>query len=327
MNRRDTLLVLVALGTTPLASRAQPAAKSARIVVFGFGGPVTPATSVFFDAFKQGLRELGYIEGKNVVFERRSTSDPERLPDLAKEIVALKPDVILATGETSGRAAQQATTTIPIVLAYSTDPVGGGFARSLARPGGNVTGLASLAGDLGPKLLELLLTVVPKLPRVAVLANPSVSSYAVVLKNLQDAAQSVSVNLLSLEAQSAVEIDNAFARMAREGVSAVVVPGDPLVFAQRHQIAELALKNKTASVFPARQHVDAGGLMSYGVNIKDGFRRAATFVDKILKGAKPGDLPFEQAMTLELAINLKTAKVLGIKFPQSVLVRADQVIE
>lgn len=327
MNRRDTVLVLLGLAATPLVARAQPVAKPAQIVFFGFGGPPTPATSVFVDAFKLGLRELGYIEGTNVVLEFRRTADPERLPNVAKEVMALKPDVILATGETSGRAAQQATTTIPIVLAYSTDPVGGGFAKSLARPGANVTGLASLAGDLGPKLLELLLTVVPKLPRVAVLGNPSVSSYPVVLKNLQDAVRLVSVDVLWLEVRSPAEIDGAFARMARAGVRAALVLGDPLIFAQRRQIAELALKNEIASVYPARQHVDAGGLMSYGVNIRDGFRRAASFVDKILKGAKPGDLPFEQAMTLELAINLKTAKALGIKFPQSILARADQVIE
>ena len=330
MNRRRSVRALLALAVASTAAWAQPAAKPARITYLVWGpapnppGPKNP----FLDAFQEGLRALGYSEGRDVVVEVRWTmgnaGEQARLGDA---FAALKTDVIVATGETSGRAAQQATTTIPIVLAYSADPVAGGFAKSLARPGGNITGIATLNEDLSGKMLELLLDLLPKSSRLAVLGNPGVPSYASVLKNLQEAARAVGVNILSIEARSAGEIESGFARMAKERVSGVVVLGDPLIFAQRRQIAELASKQRIASVYPAKEHVDAGGLMSYGVDIKDGFRRAATYVDKILKGAKPGELPIEQARTLELAINLKTAKDLGIKFPQSILVRADQVVE
>ena len=330
MNRRDTLLGLLALGTSPLAARAQTATKPARILILAHGkAPVPPPPrSVFGLAFISGLQELGYVEGRNIVVETHwSLADAADSAALAKELVARKPDVILATGELSGRAAQRASSTIPIVLAYSGDPVAGGFAKSLSRPGGNVTGIATLNEDTSPKLLDLLLAAVPGVARVAVMANPSVPSYASVTKNLQDAARRATVELLQVDVRTIAEIDAGFARMAREKLKAVVVLGDPLVFAQRRQIADLALKYGIASVYPARQHVDAGGLLSYGVNIADGFRRAASFVDRILKGAKPGDLPIEQATTLELVINLKTAKTLGLAIPQSVLVRTDKVIE
>jgi putative ABC transport system substrate-binding protein len=246
---------------------------------------------------------------------------------LVKELAALRPAVILASGEPSARAAQQAAPSVPIVLGYSGDPVAGGFARSLARPGGNVTGVATLNEDTSPKLLELALTVVPGPRRVAVLANPTVPSYASVLKNLQNAARQAKVDLLLAEVRDAAQIEGGFARIAQEKLRAVVVLGDPLVFQERRPIADLALKHQVASVYPAKEHVEAGGLISYGVNIADGFRRAAGFVDKILKGAKPGDLPIQQATTLELVINLKTAKALGITIPQSLLLRADRVIE
>ena len=326
MNRRDTLLGLLALGAGPLAARAQPAAKPARIIwlLLGPRPASTPLLNSYLDPFKQGMRELGYIEGETFVFEPRWTLG--KVEELAKELAAFKPDVIL-TAEGIVRAAQQAAPTVPIVLIYSGDPVASGFAKSLARPGGNVTGLATLNQDTSPKLLELLLAVVPKPRGVAVLANPSVPSYAAVLKNLQNAARQAKVELLPIEVRNATEIDSGFARLAREKVRAVVVLGDSLIYAQRRQIADLALKYEVASVYPAKEHVLAGGLMSYGVNLLDNFRRAAAFVDKILKGAKPGDLPIEQATTLELVINLKTAKSLGLTIPPSVLLRADQVIE
>lgn len=323
MNRRDAVLVLLALGAVPLAAKAQPA-KPALIAYLGF------ATLEFgkplLDAFKKRLGELGYIEGKNVVYEYRwAEGKAERLPDLAKELVALKPDVIAAFGGPQARAMQQATTTIPIVIATISDPVGMGLIKSLARPGGNITGLSSLAGDLSPKLLELLLTVVPKLSRVAILVG--FDSGRAQLKNLQAAAYKVNVNALAIEVQTRAEIENAFAGMTHESIRAVIVLPSVLFTIQRRQIAELATRNRIPSVFTAVEFADAGGLMSYGSNYVDQCRRAAMYADKIIKGAKPADLPVEQATQLELVINLKTAKALGLTIPQSLLLRADRVIE
>ncbi len=329
MNRREAILTALAVGATPLAGRAQQAAKPARVIWLIQGRPPwTPErlliTKLRFDALSQRLRELGHVEGKTFVVERRlSLAKGE---DLARELAAAKPDVII-TNEQTALLVRQAAPTVPIVLNYSGDPVASGLAKSLARPGGNVTGLATLDQDTSPKLLELLLAVVPEPRRVAVLANLTVPSYAVVLRNLQNAARQLRVDLVSTEIRAAAEIDGAFARIAHEKLRGVVVLGDTLVFTQRRQIADLALKYGVASIYPVREHVDAGGLLSYGVNLPDNFRRAAAYVDKILKGAKPGDLPIEQATTLELVINLKTAKALGLTIPQSVLLRADQVIE
>ena len=330
MTRREAMAAMLVLAALPLPASPQPAVKPARIVILVYGArpAVPPPRSIFGIAFVQRLRELGYVEGRNISYETRWTlARAEDLSDLGREFALLRPDVILATGELSARAAQQLKTGIPIVLAYSGDPVLGGFAASLARPGGSITGVATLNEDTTGKLLELLLAVVPRRQRIAVLGNPSTPSYLSVLKNLQQAAREAGVALLPVEARSPDEIEQGFTRMAREKVRGAVILGDPLVFAQRQQLAELALKHQIASVYPAREHVEAGGLMSYGVDIVDGFRRAASFVDRILKGAKPGDLPIEQATTLELAINLKTAKALGLVIPLSVLIRADRVIE
>lgn len=327
MNRRDAMALALAVGAIPLIVRAQPAGRPARIVFLRLGRPPNPPPAfllAFFDAFKLGMRELGHVEGKTYQFEPRWTL--AKGEDLAREIATFKPDVILAS-EVTARVAQRAAPNVPIVLIYSGDPVAGGFAQSLAHPGGSVTGLATLNQDTSPKLLELLLTVVPGLMRVAVLANPNVPSYTSVLKNLQGAARQARVDILSIEVRNPEEIDSGFARIAREKLRAVVVPGDSLIFDRRQQIADLALKNAVASVYPVKEHADAGGLMSYGVNLTDMFRRSAAFVDKILKGAKPGDLPIQQATTLELVINLKTAKALGLTIPQSILLRADRVIE
>jgi putative ABC transport system substrate-binding protein len=328
MNRRDTLLGLLALGTSPLAARAQPAAKPARVIYLIFGpGPSSPALNPYLEAFKQGLRDLGHREGKTFVAEIHWTlGRAENLPDLAKELAALKPDIILAS-ETAARAAQQAAPTVPIVLPWSGDPVATGFARSLARPGGNVTGMASLYQDTSAKLLELLLTAVPRIQRVAVVANPAAPYSASAVKSLGEAARQVNVNLLLIEPRSAADIDGGFARIAQEKVKAAVVVGEPLVFRQRKQISDLALKYGVASVYPAKEHVEAGGLLSYGMDLADSFRRAAGHADKILKGAKPGDLPIQQATKFELVINLKTAKALGLTIPQSLLLRADRVVE
>jgi putative ABC transport system substrate-binding protein len=326
MRRRELLVATVAIAALPLAARAQP---TARIMYLIMGAPPAPppTPNPYLAAFKEGLRALGHVEGKSYLAEIRWTLDKAGMPvDLAKEIATFRPDVVLAS-ETSARMAQQAAPAVPVVLPWSGDPVATGFARSLARPGGNVTGMASLYQDTSAKLLELLLTLVPKVARVAVVANPAAPYYGSAHKNLGEAARRSNVSLLPIDVRSADDIDSGFARIGREKVSAAVVVGEPLVFRQRKQVAELALKYQVASVYPAKEHVEAGGLLSYGMDLADSFRRAAGHADKILKGAKPGDLPIQQATKFELVVNLKTAKALGLTIPQSVLLRADRVIE
>lgn len=324
MKRRNAVLVLLGLGAVPLATIAQSAAKPAQVGYLAFGGPESAGPNA--DIFKEGLRDLGYVEGKDFVFEARwAMGKAERLPDLAKELVALQPDVIVVQTPLTALAAQQVTTTIPIVMAGISDPVGMGLVKSLARPGGNITGLSSHGADLSPKLLELLLTVVPGLSRIAILYTP-VDSVGTSLKNLQAAAQSVSVNVLAIEVRAPAEIENAFTRIGRENLRAVIAMSSPLLFFQSRQIAELAIKNRIPSAFLLSEFSEAGGLMSYGENLKDAYRREATYVDKILKGAKPGDLPIDQS-AFELVVNLKTATALGITVPQSILLRADRVIK
>jgi putative ABC transport system substrate-binding protein len=249
----------------------------------------------------------------------------ERLPDLAKELVVLQPDVIVVQAAPTALAVQKVTTTIPIVVAGFSDPVGLGLASSLARPGGNITGLSSLASDFSPKLLELLLTIVPTLSSVAILYAHDTSD--AIEKNLRSAAQVVRVNVLMMEVRSPPEIEDAFARMTREGIGGVIVVTGPLFFFQKRQVVEFALKNRIPSVFLYGEFPDAGGLMSYGPDLAYAYRREATYVDKILKGEKPGDLPIEQPTTFELVINLKTATALGLTIPQSLLLRADRVIK
>jgi len=330
MNRRDSLLCLLALGAATFQARAQLAAKPARLLILVFGkrpDPVPPR-SAYGRAFVAGMSALGHVEGKTYVIDVRwALAGPADLPVLAGELGRFKPDVILATGENSARAARQVTGAIPIVLCYSGDPVAAGFAQSLARPGGNITGVATLNEDLSGKMLEMLLLVMPGIRRVGVLANPGAPSYASVVGNLRNAVGRAGASLLSIEARSGAEIEAGFLHMAREKIAGVVVLGDQLIFQQRRQIADLALKYRMASVYPAKEHVDAGGLLSYGVNIVDGFRRAASFVDRILKGAKPGELPVQRPVQFELVVNLKAAREQGIRIPQSILVRADRVIE
>ena len=328
IKRRDVMIApgLYAI-VLPIAAQAQQSSKPARIAVLASGSLETTGGQ-FVDVFKRRLRDLGYVEGKDVVYEIRwAHGKLERLPALAQELVTLNPDVILSMTGTAALAARQATTKIPIVFARSDDPVGIGLVNSLARPGGNVTGLSSLAGDTSPKLLEFLLAAVPKLSRLAVLSQSSDPTTAPALKNLQTAAQSVNVNVIAIEASAPAEIDTAFARMTREHADAVSVSASHLFFVQRSQIADLALKHRMPSIFALREHSESGGLMSYGQNLADSYQRAATYVDKILKGAKPGDLPIEQATRLELVINLKTAKALGLTIPSSLRARADAVIE
>jgi putative ABC transport system substrate-binding protein len=251
----------------------------------------------------------------------------ERFPDIAKEIVALKPDVIVVGNYSTALAVLQATTTIPIVMATSIDPVGLGLVKSLARPGGNITGLSNMAVDLGPKLLELLLTIVPKPSRVAVLVNPANTAHATMLNSIQAAAQKAGIKVLPAKAQASQEIESAFSMLAREKAGAVIVALDGLFNQYTRRIAELAAKHRLPSIAGWPQYAEAGGLMSYGQNLVENFRRAAAYVDKILKGAKPADLPIEQPTKFEMVINRKTATALGLTIPPELLLRADRVIE
>jgi putative tryptophan/tyrosine transport system substrate-binding protein len=329
MNNRRKFIV--ALGATSLAapfvSFAQQQGKVWR-VGFLAGRHVDSLDSDVFGAFPRGMRELGYVEGKNLVIEWLSAEGKyERLPELAAKLVQLKVDVIVAPGPPAISAAQKVTTTVPIVMANASDPVGSGFVKSLARPGGNITGLSDLSGDLNPKHLEMLLGIVPKLTRVAVLVNFENPSHALTLKSIQLAAQKSGVTILPAEARTPQEIETAFSMMTRQNAGAIIVPGDARFTPQYRQIAELAAKNRLPTISPRREYVEVGGLMSYGQNVADNFRRAAMYVDKIFKGAKPGDLPVEQPTKFELFINGKTAKALGLRIPQSLLISADKVIE
>ena len=274
------------------------------------------------------MRELGYVEGRDFIIEWRSAEGRyERLYDLAAELARLKVDVILSGSPPAVRPTQQATTTIPIVMGYSVDPVGNGFVASLSRPGGNTTGLTGSTDDTAPKLLDLLTTMVPGLSRVAVLTNPTNPSSLAVMKNARSAAQKASLVLVPAEARNPQQIDEVFADLAKERVTAVMVGGDAMFYVQRQQLAQLALGNRMASVFPLREYAAAGGLMSYGESLREFYRRAASFVDKIFKGAKPGDLPIEQPTRFNLVINRKTADALRLTIPPQLYVFADEVIE
>ena len=322
MDRRTFLGTLASgLLAVPLAAEAQqPRGKSARI---GLLGDVPP----FLDeAFRQGLRELGYIEGQNIVIEHRSPEwKYERLPGLAADLVRLKVDVIVAASPAATKAAKHATSTIPIVFTVSGDPVAEGFVASLARPGGNITGLATISPDLVGKQLEMLKGIAPMVSRVAVLQNPN--THRGVLRQAEGSARGLGVQLHILEARTPSEIETAFATMSSQRMEGILVLRDAVFRAQRTQITALAAKNRLPAVYGLREEAEAGGLIAYGASVPQLYRRAAAYVDKILKGAKPGDLPIEQPTKFELVINLKTAKALGLTIPQSLLQRADQVIE
>ena len=276
--------------------------------------------------FVDGMRELGYVEGKNLVIEWRFADGKfERLPRLAAELVRLKPDVIVTHSTPATEALQHATSTIPLVASPVGDPVGRGFAATFAKPGGNITGTSLMTVDLIPKQLELLKTIVPGLSRVAVLADPGSSGQPAMLKSAQTAARRYSVSILKVEARTPEEVDSGFATMRRERADGAIVLADAFFIGQRRQIAQLATHYRLPSMFHYREDVTAGGLISYGPNNADAFRRAATYVDKILKGAKPGDLPIEQPTKFELVINLKTAKALGLTIPQSLQVQAELI--
>jgi putative ABC transport system substrate-binding protein len=280
------------------------------------------------EAFRQALRGLGHVEGTFVLEVRYGDGRFERLPELARELVGLKMDVILATSDVVIAAIKRETQTIPIVMVFSTDPMGTGFVASLARPGGNVTGLSNISSELSRKRLELLREAVPGLSRVAALWNPDVRGALLDYKETEGAARLLRLELQSVEVSRAEDLDRAFSAVTKQRAQALVLPGaNPVGFINRGKIATFAQRNRLPSMYPTREYVETGGLMSYGPSLPDLFRRAATYVDKILKGAKPADLPVEQPTKFELVINLKTAKALGLTIPPSLLQRADQVIE
>ena len=329
MISRRRLLTGFVLAWAPLRAGAQEY-KAGNVHRIGYltAGSVSANPRVL-EAFRQGLRELGWVEGQNIVIEYRSAEGRfDRLPELAAELVRLKVDVVVAAPTPAALAAKHATGTVPIVGVSLTDPVGLGLIASLARPGGNVTGVSySVGTDIFGKDLELLKEAVPKVRRVAVLSNPDGPSQPLTIRNIKGAAQSLGLQLQLVEARGPGDFDGAFAAMARERVGALLVVTDPVFIPHRARLVNLVAKNGLPSIFTQRADVEAGGLMSYGPDFADLYKRAATYVDKILKGAKPADLPIEQPTKFELVINLKTAKALGLTIPSAVLRRADEVIQ
>jgi len=326
MDRRAFLAVAAAGGfiAMPAVARAQQAGKAHRIGFLSLQSGLTSTT----EAFHQGLRELGYVEGRNLVIEYRwAAQKEERLPEMAAELVRLKVEVIVTAAAPTIEAAKRATSTIPIVMAAVADPVGSGLVASLARPGGNVTGLTALSTDLAGKRLQLVRELIPKATRVTVLVYPRSSATKLFLEEMWGPAQQMGIQLVVREVNEARDLPGAFAAMQRERAQALIVQFSPLSFANAKRIVELAAKNRLPAMYDVRSFVDGGGLVSYGLSILDLFRRAAFYVDKILRGAKPADLPVEQPTTFELIINMKTAKAMGLAIPQSLLVRADQVIQ
>ena len=322
-----TAIVIVALALGILAAPLAAGAQRSEVPRIGVLNQHT-APNPQVEAFKESLRALGWIDGQNVGMEYRYANDKlERLPQLAAELVQLKVDIIVTGGEAGIRAAREATRTIPIVMALSGDPVGTGLVASLARPGGNVTGLSLLNLELGGKRLALLKEAVPKVSRVAVLWNAANPVKALELKSTQDAAEVLGVRLTSVEIRKPTDFASAFAAIARARPNGLIPLVEVITMAHRREIGEFALKNRLPMMAELREFAEAGGLMTYGPSQLDLYRRAATYVDKILKGAKPADLPVEQPTKFELVINLKTAKALGLTIPPAVLARADEVIQ
>ncbi len=328
MERRKFIEVIGGgLLAAPLAAEAQQAAKVPHIG--WLGGPTRESADAFVREFQRGLKDLGWVEGQNIVIEWRfGGGRAEQLPDLAAELVRLRVDLIVAPSTPTIFAAKNATKAIPIVTVSGGDPVGLGLVASLARPGGNITGLTSTVGpEIAGKQLELLKETVPKISRMAVLWNPTTPGNALALREAEIAARALRVELQLLEARRLNDFESAFAAMSTKGAGALLVLGDVMFTTYRIRLANLAVKSRLPAIYGARQFVDEGGLMSYGANVLDNFRRAAVYVDKILKGAKPGDLPIERPTKFELVINLKTAKALGLTIPPSVLRRADEIIQ
>jgi putative ABC transport system substrate-binding protein len=327
MERASWPLILIAavLLTVATVANAQQTTKVSRI---GYLTGASPSSmSARTEAFRQGLRELGYVEGKNIVIEYRYAEEKlDRLPALAAELVRLKVDVIVSGGPGATRPAKEATNTIPVVMTFDNDPVANGFVGSLARPGGNITGLSTLAPEISGKQLELLKEIVPKLSRVTVLGSSTNPGNAHTLKETELVAGALAVKLQYLDVREPRDIETAFRAAGKGRAEAVLVLGNPVLASQRTQFANLAVKTRLPAIYWRSDIVESGGLMSYGVSFSDLDRRAATYVDKILKGAKPADLPVEQPTKFELVINLKAAKQIGLTIPPNVLARADRVI-
>ncbi len=326
MNRRALVggLTLGALAF-PLAARAQPARKGSRIGFLWDGPAVFPDA---LEAFRQGLRDLGYVEGRNIVIEYRwADGKPERMRELAEELVQLKVDLIIAPSSIYTGAARRATSTIPIIFFSHADPIGSGHVASLARPGGNITGLSLMMTETNVKGLELFKAAVPRLSRVAVVWDPATPSHGPGLKAVEVAGPSLGLRIQSVAVRTATEYDSAFSAMARERADGVLVLSTPLYIAGANRLAELALTHRLPSLFGPKHHVAAGGLMSYSPDRADLWRRGALYADKILKGTRPADLPVEQPTKFELVINLKTARALRLTIPPTVLQRADQIIQ
>ena len=332
MDRR-TFIGSVALGfcAAPLAADAQQPPKVARIGQLLLGSLDSPQTRMGIDAFRQGLRERGYVEGQNIVIEARGADgEIERLPVLATELVRLKVDLIVAASTPVTRAVQQATTTIPIIGVAMGDPVGDKLVVSLARPGGNITGSTFLGPELVPKRLELLKKAIPTASRVAALWHPGAFGERTtkdMMKETEAAARALGVQLQPLAVRGPDDFDRAFSTMTRERADALIVFPSPMLFGERRRLVDLAARHRLPSMYNAREFAELGGLIAYGASITDLNRRSATYVDRILRGAKPADLPVEQPTKFELVINLKTAKALGLTIPQSLLLRADEVIQ
>jgi ABC-type uncharacterized transport system substrate-binding protein len=321
-----SILSAVVLLAVAVIAEAQQPKKVPRIGYLTASTPVAQLPGT--EALREGLREFGYVEGQNIAIEFRYAEEkPERLPSLAAEMVRLKVDVIVTGGPPATRTAKETTNTVPIVMSQDSDPVGNGFVASLARPGGNITGLATLSPELSGKRLELLKEIVPKLNRVAVLGTSTNPGNAQGLKETELAAKAFRVQLQYLDVRDPKDIEIAFREASREQADAVLVLGGPVVLPQRTKVAELAVKNRLPAIYNRPEFVEAGGLVSYSASYTDMSRRAATYVDKILKGAKPADLPVEQPTKFEFIINLKAAKQIGLTIPPNVLARADKVIK
>jgi putative ABC transport system substrate-binding protein len=316
-------LLCAVLSALSHSAEAQQAGKVAKI------GILRPSRIPHFEeAFRQGLRDLGYVEGQNIVIEHRyADGKPDRYPELAADLVRLRVDVLLAGGYAAIMAAKRATSTIPIVMAVTADPVGAGFVASLARPGGNITGLSLRLGEgFEGKWLELLKEAVPRMSLVAVLGDPANPLHSDHSKEIARAAQELRLTIKLMEARGAEELERTFVAMVRNGAEGLVVLPSSLFNVERRRIVDLAAKNRLPAIYEHREFVDAGGLMSYGPDILDLFRRAATYVDRILKGDKPADLPVEQPTKFDLVVNLKAAKQIGLTIPPNVLARADKVM-
>ena len=312
----------------PLAAGAQKAEKLYRIGLLGGSPPNSRGGRRAWEGFFQGLRELGYIEGQNILVEGRWYGERiDRLPALAGELARLKVDVIVAGAAPAPEVASRATSAIPIVMANHNDPVGSGLVASLARPGRNVTGMSTLSPELTGKRLQLFKEVIPGISRVAVLSNPTIPSQALELKEAKVAAALLKVQLQLLEARAPGDFAGAFSAMTKERADGVIVITSSMFYDERSRIAKLAAESRVPTIYGVKEFAEAGGLMTYGIDVHESFRRAAGFVDKILKGAKPADLPVEQPTKFELVINLKTAKALGLTIPQTLLLQANEVIE